>query len=107
MTNCFTARATWNGLHWIGEFRCADQAAFQQVRRHDSEAIGFATKQEAQMAADEALRAYMNGRLRRDGAAAGREMGDAFLRSSRQDVKRAQVHHRPGKRPFVEMQGKA
>lgn len=32
---------------------------------------------------------------------------DAFLRSSRQDVKAAQTHYRAGKRAFVAMQGKA
>lgn len=65
--NHFAARARHDGLTWIGEFRCAEHADFKPVLEGDGIAR-FPSRVDAQLAADRALRAYMNGRLRRDGA---------------------------------------
>lgn len=64
--NGYDARAVWTGLHWRGEFRCADQGDFRIVDVDGAEGK-FETKASAELAAHKALAGYLNGNLVRFG----------------------------------------
>lgn len=84
--NHFAAKAVWNGIAWNGLFRAAEHGSFHTVQIN-GEPAPFATKAEAESAAQASLIAYMNGRYRRTGE-------KATLRLV------AEKLFRPGKRPI-------
>jgi hypothetical protein len=105
------------GTGYSAEYRPAGEATWRIVRR-DGEVAVYPTRAEAVEAAKQAFLARyetpIRATIQRSEEEETQRMAeklageaDAFLRSSRQDVKAAQTHHRAGKRAFVEMRGRA
>jgi hypothetical protein len=83
--NCFSARARYTGLHWLGEFRSAEHGDWRAVQER-GEPKPFATRAEAEAAAHRALVAWLNGNLVRSGPKAALRAAGILLRPGKKPV---------------------